>query len=72
MIEHTKKLVEDKFTTVGGYEHNAEVKQWMPCSCVDTNLADSLLSFSCLISPSSSHQLLPLFYVIPWMLRIDI
>jgi DNA polymerase delta subunit 1 len=26
MIEHTKKLVEDKFTTVGGYEHNAEVK----------------------------------------------
>ncbi|KAH9717339.1 DNA polymerase delta catalytic subunit [Citrus sinensis] len=25
MIEHTKKLVEDKFTTVGGYEHNAEV-----------------------------------------------
>jgi len=27
MIEHTKKLVEDKFTTVGGYEHNAEVKQ---------------------------------------------
>jgi hypothetical protein len=26
MIEHTKKLVEDKFTTLGGYEHNAEVK----------------------------------------------
>jgi DNA polymerase delta subunit 1 len=26
MIEHTKKLVEDKFTTVGGYEHTAEVK----------------------------------------------
>ncbi|KAJ4960448.1 hypothetical protein NE237_020358 [Protea cynaroides] len=25
MIEHTKKLVEEKFTTVGGYEHNAEV-----------------------------------------------
>ncbi|GLT25096.1 hypothetical protein SLA2020_002480 [Shorea laevis] len=25
MIEHTKKLVEDKFTTVGGYEHTAEV-----------------------------------------------
>ncbi|KAJ9704128.1 hypothetical protein PVL29_005424 [Vitis rotundifolia] len=25
MIEHTKKLVEDKFTTLGGYEHNAEV-----------------------------------------------
>ncbi|KAF8405671.1 hypothetical protein HHK36_007748 [Tetracentron sinense] len=25
MIEHTKKLVEDRFTTVGGYEHNAEV-----------------------------------------------
>ncbi|KAK6922792.1 DNA-directed DNA polymerase, family B, exonuclease domain [Dillenia turbinata] len=25
MIEHTKKLVEDKFTTHGGYEHNAEV-----------------------------------------------
>ncbi|KAL5993065.1 DNA polymerase delta catalytic subunit [Asimina triloba] len=24
MIEHTKKLVEDKFTTVGGYDHNAE------------------------------------------------
>ncbi|GJN07344.1 hypothetical protein PR202_ga25168 [Eleusine coracana subsp. coracana] len=24
MIEHTKKLVEDKFTTLGGYEHNAE------------------------------------------------
>ncbi|KAK9705310.1 hypothetical protein RND81_07G047200 [Saponaria officinalis] len=24
MIEHTKKLVEEKFT-VGGYEHNAEV-----------------------------------------------
>ncbi|XP_062149325.1 DNA polymerase delta catalytic subunit [Alnus glutinosa] len=25
MIEHTKKLVEDKFTMIGGYEHNAEV-----------------------------------------------
>ncbi|KAJ4831435.1 DNA polymerase delta catalytic subunit [Turnera subulata] len=25
MIEHTKKLVEDKFTIIGGYEHNAEV-----------------------------------------------
>ncbi|KAK4416654.1 DNA polymerase delta catalytic subunit [Sesamum alatum] len=25
MIEHTKKLVEDKFTVLGGYEHNAEV-----------------------------------------------
>ncbi|KAF4377123.1 hypothetical protein F8388_017527 [Cannabis sativa] len=25
MIEHTKKHVEDKFTTLGGYEHNAEV-----------------------------------------------
>uniref|UniRef100_A0A0A0KIW2 DNA polymerase n=1 Tax=Cucumis sativus TaxID=3659 RepID=A0A0A0KIW2_CUCSA len=25
MIEHTKKLVEDKFTTLGGYKHNAEV-----------------------------------------------
>ncbi|KAH1255362.1 DNA polymerase delta catalytic subunit [Glycine max] len=25
MIEHTKKIVEDKFTTVNGYEHNAEV-----------------------------------------------
>ncbi|XP_043698298.1 DNA polymerase delta catalytic subunit [Telopea speciosissima] len=25
MIEHTKKLVEEKFTTVRGYEHNAEV-----------------------------------------------
>ncbi|XP_021772557.1 DNA polymerase delta catalytic subunit-like [Chenopodium quinoa] len=25
MIEHTKKLVEDKFTVVGGYEHNAEI-----------------------------------------------
>ncbi|XP_058756521.1 DNA polymerase delta catalytic subunit-like [Vicia villosa] len=25
MIEHTKKLVEDKFTTTNGYEHNAEV-----------------------------------------------
>lgn len=25
MIEHTKKLVEDKFTMLGGYEHNAEV-----------------------------------------------
>ncbi|KAF3652214.1 DNA polymerase delta catalytic subunit [Capsicum annuum] len=24
MIEHTKKLVEDKFTVLGGYEHNAE------------------------------------------------
>ena len=27
MIEHTKKLVEEKFTTLGGYEHNAEVYQ---------------------------------------------
>jgi hypothetical protein len=26
MIEHTKKLVEDKFTTLNGYEHNAEVQ----------------------------------------------
>lgn len=25
MIEHTKKLVEDKFTVLGGFEHNAEV-----------------------------------------------
>ncbi|XP_027357174.1 DNA polymerase delta catalytic subunit isoform X4 [Abrus precatorius] len=25
MIEHTKKLVEDKFTTLNGYENNAEV-----------------------------------------------
>ncbi|XP_078434058.1 DNA polymerase delta subunit 1 [Wolffia australiana] len=25
MIEHTKKLVEEKFTTIAGYEHNAEV-----------------------------------------------
>ncbi|KAL8459612.1 hypothetical protein ACS0TY_036923 [Phlomoides rotata] len=25
MIEQTKKLVEDKFTVLGGYEHNAEV-----------------------------------------------
>lgn len=25
MIEHTKKLVEDKFTVLGGYEHNAEI-----------------------------------------------
>ncbi|MED6216570.1 DNA polymerase delta catalytic subunit [Stylosanthes scabra] len=25
MIEHTKKIVEDKFTTLNGYEHNAEV-----------------------------------------------
>ncbi|XP_074334109.1 DNA polymerase delta catalytic subunit isoform X1 [Apium graveolens] len=25
MIEHTKKLVEDKFTTLNGYEHNVEV-----------------------------------------------
>ncbi|KAL1301127.1 DNA polymerase delta catalytic subunit [Arachis ipaensis] len=25
MIEHTKKLVEDKFTTLNGYEHTAEV-----------------------------------------------
>ncbi|GAB2287233.1 DNA polymerase delta catalytic subunit [Dionaea muscipula] len=25
MIEHTKKLVEEKFTVVGGYQHNAEV-----------------------------------------------
>ncbi|XP_078157061.1 DNA polymerase delta subunit 1 [Carex rostrata] len=25
MIEHTKKIVEEKFTTMAGYEHNAEV-----------------------------------------------
>jgi len=25
MIEHTKKLVEDKFTTLNGYANNAEV-----------------------------------------------
>ncbi|KAH6791361.1 DNA polymerase delta subunit 1 [Perilla frutescens var. frutescens] len=25
MIEHTKKLVEEKFTVLGGYEHNAEI-----------------------------------------------
>lgn len=25
MIEHTKNLVKEKFTTLGGYEHNAEV-----------------------------------------------
>lgn len=26
MIEQTKKFVEDKFTTLGGYEYNAEVQ----------------------------------------------
>lgn len=26
MIEHTKKLVEDKFKTVRGYKHDAEVQ----------------------------------------------
>jgi len=25
MIEHTKKLVEERFTTTSGYDHNAEV-----------------------------------------------
>jgi hypothetical protein len=30
MIEHTKKLVEDKFTTINGYEHNAEVNYQFP------------------------------------------
>lgn len=25
MIEHTKKLVEERFTTIAGYDHNAEV-----------------------------------------------
>lgn len=25
IIEHTKKLVEERFTTTGGYDHNAEV-----------------------------------------------
>ena len=25
MIEHTKKLVEEKFTTTSGYDHSAEV-----------------------------------------------
>lgn len=29
MIEHTKKLVEEKFTTMGGYEHNAEVQLYL-------------------------------------------
>ncbi|CAL5321177.1 unnamed protein product [Camellia sinensis] len=28
MIEHTKKLVEEKFMTLGGYEHNAESYIW--------------------------------------------
>lgn len=28
MIEHTKKLVEEKFTVLGGYEHTAEVFSW--------------------------------------------
>ncbi|KAK3013411.1 hypothetical protein RJ639_008270 [Escallonia herrerae] len=28
MIEHTKKLVEDKFTLLGSYEHNAEIPLW--------------------------------------------
>lgn len=46
MIEHTKKLVEDKFTTLGGYEHNAEVKYWLLFSCVNTNLKYVLLTFS--------------------------
>lgn len=31
MIEHTKKLVEDKFTTLNGYEHNAEVYLILGC-----------------------------------------
>lgn len=25
MIEHTKKLVEERFTTLANYEHNAQV-----------------------------------------------
>ncbi|KAJ8552012.1 hypothetical protein K7X08_028455 [Anisodus acutangulus] len=29
MIEHTKKLVEDKFTVLGGYEYNAEKEEAM-------------------------------------------
>ena len=33
MIEHTKKLVEDKFTVLGGYEHNAEVSHPKTSSC---------------------------------------
>jgi hypothetical protein len=36
MIEHTKRLVEDKLATVGGYEHNAEVKLQLPCSFIYT------------------------------------
>lgn len=31
MIEHTKRLVEDKFTIAKGYEHNAEVCKLTSC-----------------------------------------
>ena len=33
MIEQTKKFVEDKFTTLGGYEYNAEVHFQLIKSC---------------------------------------
>jgi len=36
MIEHTKKLVEEKFTIGGGYEHTAEVKLLLLYTCFCT------------------------------------
>lgn len=35
MIEQTKKLVEDKFTTLGGYEYNAEVHFHLITHCIE-------------------------------------
>lgn len=37
MIEQTKKLVEDKFTTLGGYEYNAEVHFQIITRCIEKN-----------------------------------
>lgn len=44
MIEHTKKLVEEKFRIVGGYEHNAEV-HYLKSVISDDRISRSHLHF---------------------------
>lgn len=47
MIEKTKKLVEDKFTVLKGYEHNAEVHYLLLFLRFQIVHAKEFLSISC-------------------------
>lgn len=47
MIEHTKNLVKEKFTTLGGYEHNAEVCPLTFLSVMDLQSFETSLALLC-------------------------